>query len=278
MNTIGKLEQDLLQIFPSADAEEWDRTGLLVGDPTQEITGVAFALDVTKDAINQAAANNCNLLITHHPAFLTAPDNFTPAASPATSSGAYIYHAIKNNVALMCFHTTLDASPAINAPFGKLLSGSFEDVMITLNSDSSKGYGRIYRINETTLNNLALDCGENFGRPARVWGVANAPIRRVAYFTGAASGFEQNALDSNIDCMICGEIKYHNALDAMHAGLNIIELGHDQSELPLVDVLCKQVQNLRAHIDNLLIIHQDKNWFTASPDSAARADITNKQA
>ena len=35
MNTIGKLEKDLLHIFPSADAEEWDRTGLLVGDPTQ---------------------------------------------------------------------------------------------------------------------------------------------------------------------------------------------------------------------------------------------------
>ena len=31
--SVGALEQALLAEFPAADAEEWDRTGLLVGDP-----------------------------------------------------------------------------------------------------------------------------------------------------------------------------------------------------------------------------------------------------
>ena len=35
--SVGALEQALLAEFPAADAEEWDRTGLLVGDPAAPV-------------------------------------------------------------------------------------------------------------------------------------------------------------------------------------------------------------------------------------------------
>jgi len=39
------------------------------------------------------------------------------------------------------------------------------------------------------------------------------------------------------DALVCGEVRYHDALDAAESGLAIIEVGHDVSEWPLVEVL-----------------------------------------
>ena len=52
--TVGKLEEALLKDFPAQDAEEWDRTGLLVGERDLPLAGVAIALDATVPAIAEA--------------------------------------------------------------------------------------------------------------------------------------------------------------------------------------------------------------------------------
>ena len=54
--TIGGLEEKLLKMFPASQAEEWDRTGLLVGERGLAVTGVAVALDPTVEAIRPVLA------------------------------------------------------------------------------------------------------------------------------------------------------------------------------------------------------------------------------
>ena len=68
--TVGALEQALLASYPAEDAEEWDRTGITVGDPADLVRGVAVALDPTIEAVHAAAAAGANVLLTHHPAFI----------------------------------------------------------------------------------------------------------------------------------------------------------------------------------------------------------------
>ena len=41
--SVGTLEQRLLSVFPAEDACTWDRTGLTVGNPGVEVTGVVVA-------------------------------------------------------------------------------------------------------------------------------------------------------------------------------------------------------------------------------------------
>ena len=62
--SVGALEQALLAEFPAADAEEWDRTGLLVGDPAAPVRAVAVALDPTVSAIEPMRARTCSSRIT----------------------------------------------------------------------------------------------------------------------------------------------------------------------------------------------------------------------
>ncbi len=47
--------------------EEYDNSGLQVGDPGREASGALLAIDVTENVIDEAVALECNLIISHHP-------------------------------------------------------------------------------------------------------------------------------------------------------------------------------------------------------------------
>ncbi|MEI7814968.1 MAG: Nif3-like dinuclear metal center hexameric protein [Coriobacteriia bacterium] len=106
--TVGDIERSVARAFPPEWAEEWDRTGLLAGDPEREVTGVMLALDPTKQAISAAADRGCNVLATHHPAFLKAPEWLTPGRGAA----GVVFSAMDAGVALINAHTNLDRAPA----------------------------------------------------------------------------------------------------------------------------------------------------------------------
>ena len=142
--TIGGLEKALLKEFPAEDAEKWDRTGLLVGERSLPVTRVAVALDATPAAVAAAAEAGANVLLTHHPAFLEAPDAFAPEASALESPGAVVWAAIRNQVALMDFHTALDVSPAAARVLPGMLGLKFTlRFAEPLEGSRRKGYGQI---------------------------------------------------------------------------------------------------------------------------------------
>ena len=54
--------------IPTEWAEDWDNTGLLIGDPTSDIKKIAVSLDFKEDSVKQEVSNECEMMITHHPA------------------------------------------------------------------------------------------------------------------------------------------------------------------------------------------------------------------
>ena len=245
--TIGGLEKALLKEFPAEDAEKWDRTGLLVGERSLPVTRVAVALDATPAAVAAAAEAGANVLLTHHPAFLEAPDGFAPEASALESPGAVVWAAIRNQVALMDFHTALDVSPA---------EGS-----------RRKGYGQICEVPDNdgepeTLARLAARCMAVFGRAPRVWGAPDAAVRRVVTATGSAGSLAPALVAAGVDAVVCGEMKYHTALELAAAHVAVIELGHDVSELPLVAVLAEALARAGVPAEAVTLVDQSENWWT----------------
>jgi dinuclear metal center YbgI/SA1388 family protein len=88
-------------------SENWDNTGLLVGDKNTEVTGVITSLDVTDIVIDCAIKNNTNLIIAHHP-LLFSPQKMI---IEDTGVGSLIIKLIKNEISLIAAHTNLDKSP-----------------------------------------------------------------------------------------------------------------------------------------------------------------------
>ena len=73
---VAELERALLARYPKTDTEPWDHVGLSVGDPAAEITGVACALDATEANVRRAQEASANVLLTHHPIYIKAPEAF----------------------------------------------------------------------------------------------------------------------------------------------------------------------------------------------------------
>lgn len=122
-----------------------------------------------------ASKGGCNLLVTHHPAFLSEIEEFKPADSAAIADGAHIYEAIKSDVALMNFHTALDVSVQGSAVLPKLLSLKILKVLCPTDgltqSKSKLGFGRICSLKsndkDMTLKQMAARCKSVFGKSPR---------------------------------------------------------------------------------------------------------------
>lgn len=261
---VGGLERALLKRFPAEDAEAWDRTGLLVGDPAQIVRGVAVALDPTVEAVRAASAAGANVLATHHPAFLAPPDSFKPGASVAADPGALVWAAIEAGVALMCYHTALDVSAEAQRVLPGMLNLQLKGVIAPLQGSRRKGYGQLCAARPgdgpLTLGQLAARCTAVFGRAPRVWGDLKRPLGRMATCTGAMGEVGAACLREGVDCLVCGEAKYHDALALSQAGLCLVELGHDASEIPLAAVLAAAVEGAGVPKEAVTVLDQSGNW------------------
>ncbi len=84
--------------------ESYDNSGLLIGHPGQEITGALITLDVTEEVLKEAAENNCNLIIAHHPLIFGGLKKLNGKNMVERIAIA----AIKNDIAIYAIHTNLD--------------------------------------------------------------------------------------------------------------------------------------------------------------------------
>ena len=272
--TVGLLERALTAHFPREDAEDWDRMGLLVGDPSAPVAGVCVALDPTREAIRAAAVRGANVLLTHHPAYLDPPEAVSPSHAVAGVAGANVWTAVREGVALMNFHTSLDVSDEARELYLGMLKVDFDHMLVKSNANPSRGYGYSCAIRPCDepfrLSHLAARCTAVFGRAPRVWGDAGRDVATLAFANGSAGNVVDAAIAEHLDCLVCGEIGYHRALEAAQAGLAVIELGHDASELPLAALLAQAAIQAGVPADAVSVLDQGRNWEL--PDSTRLHD------
>jgi len=67
MPRIQQIIDFLEQIAPPALQEDYDNSGLLVGEPHAEVDKVLVSLDVTEAVVAEAVALGAGLIVSHHP-------------------------------------------------------------------------------------------------------------------------------------------------------------------------------------------------------------------
>lgn len=96
---------DFLESFaPPAYQESYDNSGLLTGNPANEVHGILVTLDCTEEVIEEAIKNKCNLIVSHHPIIFRGLKKLTGNNYVERT----IIKAIKNEIALYAIHTNLD--------------------------------------------------------------------------------------------------------------------------------------------------------------------------
>jgi dinuclear metal center YbgI/SA1388 family protein len=97
--------------YPPSWAEEWDNSGLQVGDRSWAAERVLVALDPTEEVVAEAADRGCGLLVTHHP-LLFRPLSRLEVGTPV---GRALQAALAGRVTVVACHTNADvASPGVS--------------------------------------------------------------------------------------------------------------------------------------------------------------------
>lgn len=91
-------------IAPLSYQEAYDNSGLIVGQPDDEVSKALISLDCTEAVVDEAIAKGCNLIISHHPIVFKGLKRFNNKNYVERT----VIKAIKNNIALYAIHTNLD--------------------------------------------------------------------------------------------------------------------------------------------------------------------------
>ena len=213
----------LNEISPFSLQEEWDNSGVNVGDFESEISKIYISLDLDEKVLDEVDENS--LIITHHPLIFRA----IKKVIPNRFSTKLLIKMIQKNISHIAMHTNFDKTH-LNEYFAKRVLGFCgESEEFIFYADVNMNFLELveYVKKRMNLENLRVV-------------KAKEKIKKIAITTGAG----MSLLDMiKADCFLTGDIKYHEAMDAKIRGINLIDITHYHSEKYFVDCLYEILDN-----------------------------------
>jgi GTP cyclohydrolase I len=219
----------LESIAPAATAEDWDNSGLQVGNPSLEVQKILTSLDPTFAAVKEAFRREAQMLMTHHPLIFPS----LTSVNRQTYPGDVIFEACRTDTAIVAVHTNLDkARKGINEMLAFLFHLENIEVLETNPLHPQSGMGRIGDLPAPEpLFSFAQRIKPLLG--AEMLGVSGGReqrVRRVAVVGGSGGSLVPLAWSMGADVLVTGEVRHHEALRARSMGLAVIDAGHFHTE------------------------------------------------
>ena len=102
---LKQITQFIESIAPLAFQESYDNSGLIIGHPDDEISGILITLDVTEAILDEAISKNLNLIVCHHPIVFSGIKKL----NRKNYIEWCVEKAIKNDLSIYAAHTNLDS-------------------------------------------------------------------------------------------------------------------------------------------------------------------------
>lgn len=102
---IGELALAMEAVAPSRLAADWDKVGLLMGDPSRPLRRALLCIDLTEETLAEALRLKCQAVVAYHPPIFDPISRLT-SLDPR---GALLLKCAERGVALLSPHTALDA-------------------------------------------------------------------------------------------------------------------------------------------------------------------------
>ncbi len=230
--------------------ESWDNSGLQIGDIDSDIKKILIILDLDKEAVKFSAENNIDLIITHHP-FIFSP---IKTIDYSTYDGQLIKDLIINGINVYSMHTSLDmADSGVTRELAEKLDFKDYDILQIINVIDGSGYGGISSVEPINIKTYAgkVKKALNCTSIKLFCNDYNRIIQKVAFCGGSGSDFIEAAVEKGADLYITGDIKYHDAQEALKSNLALIDAGHFYTEYHSLNKILKI---LKEHaLDTVLI-------------------------
>ncbi|SCL38014.1 dinuclear metal center protein, YbgI/SA1388 family [Micromonospora rhizosphaerae] len=248
--TVADVVAALDRRYPPAWAEEWDRVGLVLGEPSTPVRRIACVIDVVPETVAEALAAGADMIVAHHPLLLRG----VSSVAATTYKGRIVHQLIKGDVALYVAHTNADmadpgVSDALAARFGLTgLRPLHRPQPGSPAAGGSRGIGRIGELpTPMTLADLTRHAAAVL--PVTAWGVRAAGdpgrmVRILAVSGGSGDSFLAEATAAGVDAFLTADLRHHPAGEHLAAGgPALLDAAHWATERPWLDDLAAHLRD-----------------------------------
>ena len=237
----------LSDLAPIELSEDWDNTGLLIGQKDDSVNSIMTCLTLTPDVAEEAVAKGASLVVTHHPILFRAVKKLTDESS----EGRMLLSLIRAGVAVYSPHTSYDSAfEGVNRQLADSLNLINVQPMRTIDGAISSesdneptGSGRFGDLpNAVSLAEFVTLVKQALGIQ-NTWfvGDSESTIRRVGIACGAAAEFMGDAARLGCDVLLTGEARFHACLEARTRGIALVLPGHYPTERPAMENLAERL-------------------------------------
>ena len=214
--------------------KDYAPNGLQVQGDGRDIRKIALAVTASLAAEKEAVRIGADALFVHHGWFWKHDD-----ARIIGIRHARIATLMQSGLALVGYHLPLDDHPEFgnNALLGKALgftaTGRFgQDNLGWIGSAPEELSAQALSETVTTV----------LGRKPLVVGPTNRPIRRVAWCTGAAQDYLEDAANAGVDVFLSGEISERTTHIAREVDIPYFACGHHATERLGIQALGEKIK------------------------------------
>jgi dinuclear metal center YbgI/SA1388 family protein len=229
--------------YPPGWAEDWDRVGLVVGEPEASAGRVLCVVDCVPETVDEALALGADLIVAHHPLLLRG----VSSVATTGAKGRVVHRLIRAGVALFVAHTNADvAAPGVSDALADRL-GLVDLRPLAAGPDGDgRGTGRAGTLPvPTTVAGLAALAADRL--PPTSWGVRAAgdpdrPVRSVAVCGGSGDAFLADARRAAVDAYLTADLRHHVASEYLaEGGPALLDAAHWATERPWLDRVAAQL-------------------------------------
>ncbi|CAM2815496.1 Nif3-like dinuclear metal center hexameric protein [Helicobacter burdigaliensis] len=220
-NKISSLLEVLDTISPFSLQESWDNSGLILGGKYREFSEIYLSLEVDQNILKEVKEGS--VIISHHPLIFSPFKRFVDEIYPTN----LLNLAIAKKISLIAMHTNFDkthfGSFVARKIFGEKAEIFQEDFIVYV--DFNGEFDKLCELIKKRLDVKTLKTTKTHSK-----------IKKVALVTGSGASL-MRSLTEDVDCFISGDFKYHEAMEALSYGMNLIDVGHFELERYFGEIL-----------------------------------------
>jgi dinuclear metal center YbgI/SA1388 family protein len=227
MTERNQLLQSFDQLLEPERFKDYGPNGLQV-EGKLRVTKIVSGVTASLAFIQAAAAARADAIFVHHGLFWRGQDGRVTGWMKQR-----LALLLQHDINLFAYHLPLDAHPELgnNAQLGlKLGLCAFEGPAGRFGEQGLGFMGSAVGGGFTSVETLAEHLKLVLKRPVTLVGQAQAAIKKIAWCTGGAQGYFEDAIAAGADVFITGEISEPQAHYARECGVAYIACGHHASE------------------------------------------------
>lgn len=228
MPKVKEIYQICDEISPFSLQEKWDNSGLNLGNLEGEFEKIYLCLEVDHTIAQSVEPNS--LLLTHHPLIFSPIKNFDTQSYPCN----LLTTLIVKNCSLISMHTNFDHTH---------LNHFFASEVLGFKSLQKIDFALTCEIAPTSFDSLLSSIHTKLSSPTLPYLKTQENISRVYIVCGSGCSALSLIPPHSNSCLITGDVKYHNAMEAKSLGISLIDVGHYESEKYFAEILYKNLKN-----------------------------------